>query len=1518
MVKGSSTANPYDEEDAVRVRAAQIRQLYTQSRAGMIAALIGAVLLVLAFWDAVPRANLIGWFVAFVALQIPRHLLWYSFRRTQPEMEATFPWGRWFAVGSGLTALLWGLSAVFLFPEHSLFLQCVLLAFVAGVAGSTAVAHAPLRECYVPSILLSLLPLGGRLLFDGGDIFAMMSVAVLVLILALIGTGGAVHRMVSESIRLRFEKDDLLASLESARQELEARVEARTRELSRANERLEAEVAERVQAERRLNLLSSAVEQSSEGLIVADLRGTAFYLNEAFAEVHHYTRPEVIGHHISVFHTPEQMAAVEQANRQVLETGEFSGEIWHARRDGTNFPTLMHNSVLRNEAGEPIGIIGTMREISELKRWEEDLKLEKQRLQSLSENAPFAMVMIGSDGRFHYVNPKFVELFGYNADEVPDGRTWFRKAFPDRKYRHDAISTWLEDLQSCGPGEQRSRILLTRCKDGKSRTIHFRPVQLATGEHVMTCEDITERHNAELALRESEERFRTAFHTSPDAIIISRLRDSVIVDINEGFTALTGYSREAVIGQTTLDLRIWGHELYRERFLEGMAKDGQVRNLEAEFRLSDGRLRKGLMSATIMTVHGEPHILAAARDIHDWKEALEALRESEQRLELALKGADLGLWDWNIVTGDAVFDQRWAEMLEYPLAEVPTEVAAWRTLVHTEDLPRVTAAWASHSQGRTPTYEIEHRMRTRSGNWKWVLARGKVVEWDPTGRPVRATGTHLDITQQKKLAEERDRLFNLSLDMLAIAGFDGFLKQLNPAWQQTLGWTREELLARPYLDLVHPEDRRDTMSAGERLRTGKAVYSFENRYQCKDGSYRWISWNSFPLPEEKLIFAVARDITEHKRSQEELAKAQALLSAAIEQTPAGIIVAEAPDATIIVANSAALEMRCKTVKPPGDEPVKLNPEDWTVFHPDGAPFAPDELPLSQAVRLGETVKDMDAVVRHSTGEERWVLANAAPVRSASGEIVAGVVVFADITDRKKAEEELRRSEEKYRTILETIADGYHEVDLNGNLTLFNNTLCKLFGYSREELLGTNYRRLMDERTSRDVFKAYNEVHRTGVPIVEFQFSALRKDGTSMDVSCSISSIRDSEGRPAGFRGIFRDITERKLLEAQVRQSAKMEAIGRLAGGVAHDFNNLLTAMIGYSDLLMQMFARDSVEAQRLSQISRAAERAAALTQQLLAFSRKQVLDVRTLNLNDAIAELQEMLTRLIGEDIELVTHLDESTESVLADRGQIQQILMNLVVNARDAMPSGGRVTIETTNAVLDAEYTRTYPEVKPGRYAKFTVSDDGHGMDTETLSRVFEPFFTTKEKGVGTGLGLSTVYGIVKQHGGHVTAYSEPGQGTTFSVYLPRTEAVSETISTKPLHGLQPRGTETILVVEDEAIVRDLACEALEMLGYSCLAAATPLDAITLTDAYEAPIHLLLTDVVLPQMDGRSLFNKLSPTRPDMKVLYVSGHTEDFVVHHGILERGVHFMQKPFNVDALARKLREILDERGDQRVSP
>jgi len=513
--------------------------------------------------------------------------------------------------------------------------------------------------------------------------------------------------------------------------------------------------------------------------------------------------------------------------------------------------------------------------------------------------------------------------------------------------------------------------------------------------------------------------------------------------------------------------------------------------------------------------------------------------------------------------------------------------------------------------------------------------------------------------------------------------------------------------------------------------------------------------------------------------------------------------------------------------------------------------------------------------------------------------------------------QVRQAEEKYRSIFENAVEGIFQASPDQHLLTVNPSMARILGYDSPRELIADFnatgRGLWNNPDTTD--RITSALDSTGV-VEGLPIEAARKNGETIWLSLNLRLVKDEHGATIYHEGTIEDITarteaesHRKELEQQLRQSQKMEAIGQLAGGVAHDFNNLLTAINGYSSLALQRTNPDDRIRGYLEEVKKAGERAANLTRQLLAFGRKQMLKPILLNLNDVVSEMNKMLRRLIGEDICFDARFDPELKHIRADPGQIEQVLVNLVVNSRDAMPQGGTLTIETANCEIDHEFANKHLGLAPGKYVVLTVSDDGCGMDEKTKARIFEPFFTTKEKGRGTGLGLSTVYGIVKQSGGNVWVYSEPGAGTVFKVFLPQFKQECET-STKPLIDLVvPRGSETILLVEDEDVVRGLARQILEQAGYHVLDARGGDEAIRLGRELGGPIDLLLTDVVMPETSGREVAKRLNKLRPATRVLYMSGYTDDAIVHHGVLDSDVEFIQKPFTPIALAQKVREVLD---------
>lgn len=562
--------------------------------------------------------------------------------------------------------------------------------------------------------------------------------------------------------------------------------------------------------------------------------------------------------------------------------------------------------------------------------------------------------------------------------------------------------------------------------------------------------------------------------------------------------------------------------------------------------------------------------------------------------------------------------------------------------------------------------------------------------------------------------------------------------------------------------------------------------------------------------------------------------------------------------------------------------------------------------LLRLVREHKSIGNLELELQRQDGQRLCVLLGASLLENGSEPVIEGTLI--DITERKQAEDALRRSEERFRTLVEKSSDAISLVDGSGKVLYSSHAISPIFGYSLEERMGKSVFEFIHPEESAQVLHTFKKLLAQPYGSASIELRYRHKDGSWRWIEALGTNLLEDPSVQAVAIN-YRDITERRQLMEQLFLAQKMEAVGRLAGGVAHDFNNLLTAILGYSDMVLEKLPRGSVLSRYTSEIKRAGERAASLTRQLLAFSRLQVMSPRVLDLNVVIEEMSRMLRRVIGEDVTLTTSPGAGLERVKVDPSQVEQVILNLAVNARDAMPEGGELRIRTSNARFAEDFIAEGVRVQAGSYVALEVTDTGCGMDSETSARVFEPFFTTKEKGKGTGLGLSTVYGIVKQSGGYIWVSSEPQKGTTFKIYLPGVEEAAAPAKAADAPVQIDRGSETILLVEDETNVRELLCGMLRSKGYEVLEAARGEEALALGKNHSQPIHLIVTDMVMPQMNGRELARRLCALHPESNVLYMTGYAGNKIGAIDVLENDVAFIHKPFSAEALSQKVRSILD---------
>ena len=640
----------------------------------------------------------------------------------------------------------------------------------------------------------------------------------------------------------------------------------------------------------------------------------------------------------------------------------------------------------------------------------------------------------------------------------------------------------------------------------------------------------------------------------------------------------------------------------------------------------------------------------------------------------------------------------------------------------------------------------------------------------------------------------------------------------------------------------------------------------------------------------------------------EVSQEKSLVHAVLDTLPVGVWVADA-SGKILMGNNAGEKIWGGTRYVGIDQYIQ-----YKAWWPDtGKRVEAEQWAVARVLKTGETFIEEEIDIECFDGTLKTILNSAAPILDEERRIIGAICVNQDITDRKRAEEALRESEEQYRNVFDNHAAVKILLDpATGTIIEANKAAVDFYGWPHEQLRGMKIQQintLSAEEIAKELQKVQNEKQ------IHFEFRHRRADGSIRDVEIYSSEI-DVKGKKF-IHSIIHDITDRKRVEAereklqgQLLQSQKMESVGRLAGGVAHDFNNMLGVIIGHTEIALEEVDPSQPLYADLQEIRKASERSANLTRQLLAFARKQTVAPRILDVNDTVTGMLRMLQRLIGEDIDLAWLPGADLWPVRIDPSQIDQILANLCVNARDAIDGVGKVTIETQNTAFDEAYCADHMGFHPGDYILLAVSDNGCGMNKETMEKLFEPFFTTKETGKGTGLGLATIYGIIKQNNGFVNVYSEPGEGTTFKIYLPRHAGKAEKMQAAGPQETVASGKETVLVVEDEPAILSLTKRMLESQGYGVLTAATPVEAIRLAQEFVGEIHLLITDVVMPEMNGRELAKRILSLYPNLMRLFMSGYTANVIAHHGVLDEGVHFIQKPFSRSGLLTAVRKALEQ--------
>lgn len=1081
--------------------------------------------------------------------------------------------------------------------------------------------------------------------------------------------------------------------------------------------------------------------------------------------------------------------------------------------------------------------------------------------------------------------------------------------------------------------------------DGVELTAETRKIPVIEDETVVrivtVIRDATEQKQRQTELRQSEQRLRTFFESSADAIVVMDL-DGIITDCNKAALRMYGYaSRENVVGLNCID---FAAPEGRAELIDGIARtirDGADRRAEHTFQRIDGTQFPTHVSANVIRdAGGEPlGLIATIRDITESKQAEAEMAESEARMRAIFE-----------TSADAVFviDTDGTLVLTNPATErmhgyEPGEMIGLKgsDFVHPDSL-HVFETFVTELPHRGHI-ELEAVDIRKDGSSLDIEVRGSTFLYD--GQEL-LLGLVRDVTDRKQ-AEEALResearmraIFDTSADAMVVYSAAGAVVTANPAAERMYGYTPGAMVGVHSRAIVHPDHYHVFEAFIERLRdTGE--FTAESADMRTDGSVFDVEVRGslFQYQGESHFLAIVRDVTDRKRAEEALRlqrdlavslsassnlaeAAELLLQAALslESIDAGgLYMVDSSDGSLYLAahsgistDFASLVSRyapdaAETCEVMAGEPLyapyaELSPGADLDGRRDAGVRSLAVIPISCR---GRVIASLNVGSRADTEIPEATRKSLEAIAAQAGTVLA----------RVDAEEAVREREQRLDLALHGGDLGTWDWDVRSDRVTIDTRWLAARGYLADGD-GLQLRDIVELTHPDDAgpSDAALRAHLQGdTPFYEAEFRIRDRAGDWMWVLARGRVIeRDGGGAPLRVCGTYLDISEQKRLEEHLLQSTKMEAIGRLAGGVAHDFNNILTAISGYTEFAIEQLDRGSPAHADLEQVAKAAAKASALTRQLLAFSRQQVTEPRTVNLNAVVRDIEKMLRRVIGEDLDLSTSLAADIGCIWADLGQIEQVIMNLCVNARDAMPDGGRLTLRTRNSVMHPESADRPPGLRPGQYVCLDVIDTGSGMDAGTLSRIYEPFFTTKRLGEGTGLGLATVYGIIQQAGGHIECRSEPGRGSQFTVYLPlNTETGGDADGQgEPAHAMG--GRERLLLVEDDEVVRDFAAEALRRQGYDVVEAAGPLEALSIAEEIGERLAGLVTDVIMPDMTGRELADTLTALYPQLAVLYVSGYAASAIEEENLLGPGTSFLGKPFSVRALADKVREVLDGR-------
>jgi two-component system, cell cycle sensor histidine kinase and response regulator CckA len=1268
-----------------------------------------------------------------------------------------------------------------------------------------------------------------------------------------------------------------------------------------AQKALTKQYQELEETHRRATFLADLVEKSSQPLAVGYPDGRIGTVNEAFYRLTGYNKDEIATTDWANVLTPPEWQEKERNNLEELRrtSQPVRYEKEYIRKDGTRVPIELLVHLVRDESGAPQHYYAFINDITERKRSEEALQGSASMLRGVLAASPIGIVLT-QDRKVHWANDAWEKMFGFdNECEYVDQPTSIMHS-SHQNYEH--VRKMLYDNLSPGEVSETEATLARKngtLFDAQISVNLLDPLDPSKGA-ISAISDISQRKRTEGALRESEERFRKIFDFAPDPYFLIDVQGRFL-DGNLAAEEMIGYEKAELIGKTFLEVAILLPEQIPVAFelLKASARGKPTGPNELGLVRKDGQPVDVEIRTFPIQMEEKTVVLGIARDISERKRSEEALRESEERYRSLFENMPEGLAYCQMFFEDG----KPQDFVYLDVNDSFERLTGLKEVVG----KKVTEVIPGIRESNPELFEVYGRVALTGNPERFETYVDPLGIWFSISAYSSERECFVavfdNITERKRAEEALRNLLDFRQTLIDAIPNPVFYKDLeskyigcNEAFAVLVGLPKKEVVGKSVQEVV-PKELGDIWREKDLElfdRTHVQVFEFTMRHP--DGTEHSFINHKAPFFDIDGALAgligVMVDITDRLRAEEAVRQSEEWYRALVENSFDGIFIQRGPK--IIFANSHLYDIL-------GYSQGELEGMDhWVIYHPEYQEIARERAMARMRDEDVEPQYEVKLVRKDASTFDGEISARAVKVK---GE--PGVQVWVrDVSKRKRSEEAQRR----LATAVEQVAEAIVITDAQGNIQYVNPACERITGYTREEFIGEKPSLLKSDDYDVAFYEKLLETLSKGESWAG-RLSKKRKDGTPYEEDVTISPVRDTSDRIINFVGIMREVTQEVLLQKQLIQAQKMEAVGTLSGGIAHDFNNLLQVILGYSELLLAEKREDDSEYADLSKIFQAGKSGAELVQRLLTFSRKVEPNPIPLNLNRRILQVEKLLRRSIPKMIGIQMDLSDDLAEIHADPIQMEQVLMNLAVNARDAMPDRGKLTVGTKNVMLDEEYCRVHAGAKPGEYVLLTVSDTGHGMDKATIEHIFEPFYTTKELGRGTGLGLAMVYGIVKQHGGYISCYSEVGHGTSFNIYLPAIESQVEPEVDKTV--VMPAfGTETILLVDDEEFVRDLGARILSKAGYNVLTATNGREALDLFEKERTQISLVILDLIMPEMGGKECLKELREIDPELKVLIASGLSADPSTKESVEMGARGFVSKPFRFKELLQQLRKALDE--------